>query len=395
MKQLRYILFLLFFFLGLFSRELKAEIVSINKNKVGSYSDQDSEILDVLKSTELGEEARKTLLNTMEKAVLSSDELASYLTMASKNKDLIKKELFDEFGEVSKWGDEALGNWNKLSKYSDLRNNKAFLDKLKGMDAPTFKKLELDLPDEKLRKAFSEKPELVGSWKVLENNPILRKKPENLENISKWLDEGIESQKLTDGIAKSKSKQNLINELGAAKSKLHARVLIKDYDNIPGVAKGRYVRNGSKLSDKTSLPSGWKNDVDLPTSQIENFTGKIEPLELRPGDKIFRVSSANGGSGAYWTRVKPEKLDDIVGGTAVQPQWNNFQYLYEYTVPDGITLKTWKGKTASQPVALKENGLPLPSNYHLPGGDEQIFINYIGKQDPNFQLTVKSAKAEW
>lgn len=242
---------------------------------------------------------------------------------------------------------------------------------------------------------FQGSPELVDSWKVIENNPILRKKPENLENISKWLDEGIEPQKLTDGIAKSRSKQNLIDELGTAKSKLHAQVLIKDYDNIPGVAKGRYVRNGSKLSDKTDLLSGWTKDVDLPAGQIENFTGKIEPLELKPGDKIFRVSSVNGGSGAYWTRVKPEKLDDVVGGTAVQPQWNNFQYLYEYTVPDGVTIKTWKGKTARQPVALKEDGLPLPSNYHLPGGDEQLFINYIGKQDPNFQSIVKSAKAEW
>jgi hypothetical protein len=242
---------------------------------------------------------------------------------------------------------------------------------------------------------FQGSTDLVDAWKVIEGNPILRKKPENLENISKWLDEGFEPQKLTDRSAKSSSKQNLIDQLGTAKSKFHAQVLIKDYDNIPGVAKGRYVRNGSKLSDKADLPSGWTNDVDLPAGQIENFTGKIEPLELKPGDRIFRVSSVNGGSGAYWTRVKPERLDDVVGGTAVQPQWNNFQYLYEYTVPDGITIKTWKGKTARQPVALKEDGVPIPSNYHLPGGHEQLFINYIVKQDPNFQSTVKSAKAEW
>jgi hypothetical protein len=87
-------------------------------------------------------------------------------------------------------------------------------------------------------------PELVDSLGVLENNPILRKKPENLESISKWLDEGIEPQKLTEGIYKSRSKQNLIDELGTAKSKLHAQVLIKDYDNIPGVAKGRYTPKG-------------------------------------------------------------------------------------------------------------------------------------------------------
>lgn len=241
----------------------------------------------------------------------------------------------------------------------------------------------------------AQKGDLINAWKVIERNPILRKKPENLQNISKWLDEGIEPQKLTDGITKSKSKQNLIDHLGTAKSKLHAQVLIKDYDNIPGVAKGRYAPNGSSLSDKVDLPNGWANDIDLPENQIRNFTGKIEPLELKPGDKIYRVSNANGASGPYWTRTKPEKLDDVVGGTAVLPEWNNFEYLHEYTIPDGVTIKSWKGKTASQPVSYKPDGTPLPSNYHLPGGDEQLFISFIGRQDPNFELVVKSAEATW
>ena len=236
---------------------------------------------------------------------------------------------------------------------------------------------------------------LVQAWKIIENNPILRKKSKNLENISKWLDEGIEPQKLTDGIAKSKSKQNLIDELGTAQSKLHAQVLIKNYDNIPGVVKGRYTPNGSTLADKVDLPSGWTDDFDLPENQIRNFTDKVEPLELKPGDKIYRVSHSNGASGPYWTRTKPKQIDDVVGGTAVLPEWNNFQYLHEYTIPDGVTIKSWKGKTASQPVSYKADGTPLPSNYHLPGGDEQLFISFIGKQDPNFNIAVKSVEITW
>ena len=232
--------------------------------------------------------------------------------------------------------------------------------------------------------------DLVNAWRVIEGNPILRKKPENLESISKWLDEGIEPQKLTDGIAKSRSKQNLINDLGVAKSKLHARVLIKDYDNIPGVAKGRYISNSSSMADKADLPFGWPSDLDIDKGIVETFTGKIEPLELKPGEKIYRVSPAGRQSGTYWTRTKPDKLDDVVGGTAVQPQWNNFEYIHEYVVPEGKTIKTWKGKTARQPVSQT-----TPSNYHLPGGDEQLYINYIGKQDPGFNSLVKTTKAEW
>lgn len=238
--------------------------------------------------------------------------------------------------------------------------------------------------------ALASNPDLVDSWKVLENNPILRKKPENLENISKWLDEGIESQKLTDGIAKSRSKQNLIDELGTAKSKLHAQVLIKDYDNIPGVAKGRYFSNSSTMADKADLPSGWSSDFDINQRTVETFTEKIEPLELKPGDKIYRVSNVNGGGGPYWTRTKPNGLDDVIGGTAVQPEWNNFEYIFEYTVPEGKTIKTWKGKAARQQVSDTS-----PSNYHLSGGDEQLFIGYMERQDPTFQSIVKSTKAEW
>ncbi|MEM9685528.1 MAG: hypothetical protein AAF934_01230, partial [Bacteroidota bacterium] len=241
------------------------------------------------------------------------------------------------------------------------KNAEAFINEVKNLnlDTQTLKVLNDDLNTKAFTEALRQNPELVKAWKVLRNNPVLRKKPENLENISKWLGEGIESQKLADGIAKSKSKQNLIDQLGNAKSKLHAQVLIKDYDNIPGVAKGRYTSNGSTLADKVSLPSGWSDDVDLPVDEIENFTGKIEPLELNPGDKIYRVSHANGAGGPYWTRTKPENLDDVVGGTAVLPEWNNFQYLHEYTIPDGVLIKSWKGKTASQPVAFKPDGTPL------------------------------------
>jgi hypothetical protein len=167
------------------------------------------------------------------------------------------------------------------------------------------------------------------------------------------------------------------------------QVLIKDYDNIPGVMKGRYIANGSKITDKMECPLNWSSSFDLPETEIVNFTGFIEPLELKFGDKIYRISHANGRSGAYWTRTKPLKLDDVIGGTSVQPEWNNFEYIHEYTVPDGIIIKTWKGKTSCQAVSI------VTSNYHLPGGDEQLFINYITKQDPNFEKTVKSTKVEW
>ena len=73
----------------------------------------------------------------------------------------------------------------------------------------------------------------------------------------------------------------------------------------------------------------------------------------------------------------------------VQPKWNDLEYLYEYTVPQGKSIKTWKGSTARQPVG------DVPSNYHLAGGEEQLFISYIERQDSGFLNTVKTNKTNW
>ncbi len=193
----------------------------------------------------------------------------------------------------------------KLMDYANGDYGKVIeiLSKTDGLADDVLKNLVEDLvASDELVIKFLENPDLVNAWRVIENNPILRRKPENLERIRKWLDEGIEPQKLTNGIAKSPSKQKLIDELETAKSKLQAQVLIKDYDNIPGVAKGRYTPNGSSLSDKVDLPNGWANDVDLPENQMRNFTGKIEPLELKLGDKIYRVSPLDKADcRPYWT----------------------------------------------------------------------------------------------
>lgn len=259
-----------------------------------------------------------------------------------------------------------------------------------GFDTASFKVLEADMADEAFTKMIIDNPRLIEGWKILEQYPVLRKKPQNLENISKWINEGIEPNKLIIGISKSPSKQKLINEFENAKSKLHVQVLIKDYDNIPGVLKGRFVNNSSSLADKMKIPIDWEDYLDLPNSEIRNFTNNIEAVELKQGDKIYRVSHENGGNGTYWTITKPRLIRDIIGGTAIQPEWNNFQFLYEYTVPKGKTIKAWKGKAARQQVSTETS-----SNYHLPGGDLQLFINYIEKQDLYFQLTVKSTKIKW
>lgn len=238
--------------------------------------------------------------------------------------------------------------------------------------------------------------DLPLAWNILRDFPILRKKPENLESLSQWFGRGVDPDKVSEGIAKSRSKQKLIDDIGNAQSPTHVSVLIKDYDNIPGVSKGRYVPNGSTLADKAELPPGWNGSHDITRdSVISSFTGKINPIELRSGDKIYRVTESGRQGGAYWTKEKPTGIGDVVGGTAVQPQWNNFENIYEYTVPDGVIIRAWAGKTAKQPVRSLDDGNAFPSNYHLSGGEEQLFVNRIIDQDLNFNSSLVFEKTKW
>jgi hypothetical protein len=69
----------------------------------------------------------------------------------------------------------------------------------------------------------------------------------------------------------------------------------------------------------------------------------------------------------------------VVGDTAVVPEWNNFQRVYEFTVPTPADPTTdasfyaWEGPAASQPVS-KIHPDKLYNDYCLPGGGNQLFL---------------------
>lgn len=231
---------------------------------------------------------------------------------------------------------------------------------------------------------------MVSGWEVLANNPVLRKKAGNLELIGMWVAKGVSKESFVERIQKTASKQRMISLLKEAKSRLHVQVLIKDYENIPGVVRGRYVANFSTALNKQTKPSHWPAEYDIDEEVVKSFTGDISPFELQPGEKIYRVSTFFGGGGPYWTRTKPTTLTDVIGGTAVRPEWNDFRYLYEYEVPEGVTIKCWIGNTARQPIEKN-----VSANYYLPGGDEQMYIYEIAEQDKTFTKSLQQTEVQW
>ena len=109
-------------------------------------------------------------------------------------------------------------------------------------------------------------------------------------------------------------------------------------------------------------------------------------------------------TGGYWTRTPPANLADVIGGTAVMPEWNSFQRVYEFTAPpytDPVNQEpkfyAWEGPTAAQPVS-GDYVEKIANGYCLPGGDPQVFVPNKHTRDAKFGDNIQditSAHKSW
>ena len=202
--------------------------------------------------------------------------------------------------------------------------------------------------------------------------------------LNNWFAAGLDEEKTKDAFEKSGDKAGLMNNLKSALSIYHQRVYIQDWDQIPGIEKSNYTPNG--LSAGISNPEWNNSDLDLSAADAANFVDAGAD-ELPAGTKIYRVTGGNP-AGGYWTIQKPGSVGEVIGGTAVRPEWNNFSKMYVYEVPAGQTLKVWRGTTAKQ---LITDGIINP---HLPGGAEQLFIPFAVR-DNAFKSLVQETTLPW
>jgi len=207
--------------------------------------------------------------------------------------------------------------------------------------------------------------------------------PDARKTVGKWLAAGVNEDKLRAAMQRPDFQQTFIRLAVADKGVYQQHVILDDYDAIPGVSKQHYVNNAlPRLPIAASSFGVDDKDLDLPPDKAQTFTGSARLVKLQPGDKIYRVANDPttdpfGRTGGYWTRTPPAGLGEVVGGTAVMPEWNNYQQVYEFTVPDpspGMPdYHAWEGPAANQPVSgyypeKKDNG------YCLAGGDNQLFL---------------------
>jgi hypothetical protein len=211
--------------------------------------------------------------------------------------------------------------------------------------------------------------------------------------IAAWVAGGLSENKLRSAMRGAVDKKLVFQRLQHAtdlakkgKGPYQQRVIIDDYDNIPGVHKEMYSPNGLlQLSIPASDFGVDDPALDLPDFNAPTFTDHAALVELKPNETIYRVTNDPSISefahvGGYWTRTPPADLAEVIGGTAVMPEWNNFQRVYAFTVPpytDPINKEpkfyAWEGPTAAQPVS-GDYPDKIQNGYSLPGGASQLFL---------------------
>lgn len=203
-----------------------------------------------------------------------------------------------------------------------------------------------------------------------------------------WIEEGLSSSRMEATVKLYTHDSDFYNALNTAKSIYHQRVLVNDrVDEIPGITTGMFVANGLPSKEVDATP--FDDQLNLPPSEAPNFVS-VKDTVLRKGAVLYRVIGGAGSypTGGYWVLDKPTGYADVIGGTAVQPEWNAFEVMVEYTIPEGDTMKVWKGVAASQPVAGAENKYydSYMQEYHLEGGLVQIFIPNVYRDFQNEEV---------
>lgn len=205
--------------------------------------------------------------------------------------------------------------------------------------------------------------------------------------VATWVAEGLSEKKLKSSLRAAVDKRLVFERLRDAKRGIYQqRVVIDDYAAIPGVTPEPYVPNGLPSIAIPASDFGVNDpDFDLPAWNAPTFTGSAKLVEVKPGEKLYRVtndpvSEPFAKTGGYWTRTPPASLHEVISGTAVMPEWNNFQRVYEFTAPpyaDPINEEpkfyVWEGPAAAQAVSgdYKEK---LNNGHCLKGGDGQCFV---------------------
>lgn len=225
--------------------------------------------------------------------------------------------------------------------------------------------------------------------------------------VAAWVAGGLDEQQLAAFMQSATDQKQVFRRLrNADKGLYQQRVIIDDYEHIPGVKKEKYVANGLLPLPIAAKDFGVDSaGFDLPGERAPTFSERPRLVEIKPGEKLYRVTndSVAGGydkTGSFWTRTAPAALAEVIGGVAVKPEWNSYQRVYEFTAPayaDSVRawpkFYVWEGPAARQAVSsLPEK---VENGYCLPGGGLQLYLPDRLTRKPGFSTHIRNVTARY
>ena len=273
----------------------------------------DEKVLDDFgeKLAKLDDEVKRAVMDELEDGAQSVEELQSFLTIASKNEDLIQPGVLDEFTNVHKaLGEKGAKHFEKLSKFKELRSNQAFLKQLDELDAKAFERLRVDLGDAKLQKAFGEKPGLVGSWKVLDEvgESGLSNRIDDIEFVNNYI------EKSGKELSEIKASINNAEDFSTWKLSTIGRRIFNTFSKPIGFGGDILIRSDKKLNILGRVnpegSMGTKNLYDALKKQgvkESEMTGLFKPIPRDWSDmKVVDMNSK------YWKEINKPHIDEII-----------------------------------------------------------------------------------
>ena len=109
----------------------------------------------------------------------------------------------------------------------------------------------------------------------------------------------------------------------------------------------------------------------LEPDTADSFLGqKYTEIIPTSGETFYRVGSDKLGT--YWSRTKPTSQIQAMSENAILPDWNNFSYVHEFTVPKKFSETLYEGVSSNMSGKIRKQGERASTFFH--GGGNQIYI---------------------
>ena len=152
--------------------------------------------------------------------------------------------------------------------------------------------------------------------------------------VKAWVAGGLSEQRLKKAVRGAVDPRLVYERLVNSKRGIYQwRIIVDDFSNVPGTMKQMFKGN-SLLAELVSASKFGVNDsaYDLPGDNAATFTREVKLTEVKPGEKLYRVTNdpvdnPYAMTGGYWTRTPPTDLADIIGGTMISNVYTNLLLL--------------------------------------------------------------------